>query len=255
MTPLLSVPGADVYHSSHLELASLLAEQQEAVDAVIVDAPYSAKTHEGTDAAERDVRRSGIEAWGGRASIIGRPLPYAKWSASDVSDFVAAWAPVCRGWFVSLTDDVLMPVWKEALADAGMTTFQDVPAIITGMTVRLAGDGPSSWAIHCVVARPKRLHKWGTLPGAYVLPASRNAIVGGKPLELMRALVRDYSRPGDLVCDPCMGAGTTLSAARIEGRRAIGCDIDLAHANLAATALSGRGGGDGKQPSLFTEAT
>jgi tRNA G10 N-methylase Trm11 len=49
----------------------------------------------------------------------------------------------------------------------------------------------------------------------------------------MRALVRDYSRPGDLVCDPCCGAGTTLRAAIEEGRRAIGGDIDagrLAHA-------------------------
>jgi DNA modification methylase len=42
----------------------------------------------------------------------------------------------------------------------------------------------------------------------------------------MRAIVRDYSRPGDLVCDPCAGGGTTLLAAIMEGRRAIGSEID-----------------------------
>ena len=42
----------------------------------------------------------------------------------------------------------------------------------------------------------------------------------------MRAIVRDYSEPGDLVCDPCAGGGTTLLAAVIEGRRAIGAERD-----------------------------
>jgi DNA modification methylase len=42
----------------------------------------------------------------------------------------------------------------------------------------------------------------------------------------MRALVRDYSRPGDLIVDPCMGSATTILAAVIEGRRAIGAEMD-----------------------------
>jgi site-specific DNA-methyltransferase (adenine-specific) len=51
-------------------------------------------------------------------------------------------------------------------------------------------------------------------------------IKGGKPLWLMQQLVRDYSRPGDLVCDPCAGGATTLIAAAIEGRRAVGAELD-----------------------------
>ena len=42
----------------------------------------------------------------------------------------------------------------------------------------------------------------------------------------MRALIRDYSRPGDLVCDPCAGGGTTLLAAVQTGRRAVGSEMD-----------------------------
>lgn len=64
------------------------------------------------------------------------------------------------------------------------------------------------------------------------------AVVGGKPLWLMERLVEDYSRPGQLVVDPCCGAGTTLEAARRTGRRAIGGDVSLEHARIAADRVS-----------------
>jgi DNA modification methylase len=77
-----------------------------------------------------------------------------------------------------------------------------------------------------MVARPKRLSKWGTLPGGYTGPPGERVHIGGKPLWLMRALVRDYTKPGDLVCDPMAGAATTLIAALSENRRAIGAEVD-----------------------------
>jgi DNA modification methylase len=59
-------------------------------------------------------------------------------------------------------------------------------------------------------------------------------IVGGKPIWLGAALVADYSRPGDLICDPCCGAGTFAVAAIRAGRRAVVGDVSQAHAELAA---------------------
>ena len=67
---------------------------------------------------------------------------------------------------------------------------------------------------------------WGTLPGAYVGKPERMAVIGGKPLWAMRAIVSDYSRPGDLVVDPYAGGATTLIAAAELGRRAIGAEVD-----------------------------
>jgi site-specific DNA-methyltransferase (adenine-specific) len=46
-----------------------------------------------------------------------------------------------------------------------------------------------------------------------------------KPLALLRPLVRAHSRVGELVLDPFCGSGTTLVAAILEGRRAIGIDL------------------------------
>jgi site-specific DNA-methyltransferase (adenine-specific) len=55
----------------------------------------------------------------------------------------------------------------------------------------------------------------------------------------MRAIVRDYSRPNDLVVDPFSGGGTTCLSARMEGRRTIGIDSMAEHAILTARRVSG----------------
>ena len=51
-----------------------------------------------------------------------------------------------------------------------------------------------------------------------------------KPLSLLTRIVRCASRPGDLVMDLFAGSGTTLEAARLEGRRFVGVDMSpLSH--------------------------
>jgi site-specific DNA-methyltransferase (adenine-specific) len=47
-----------------------------------------------------------------------------------------------------------------------------------------------------------------------------------QPLDEARELVRSFSKPGDWILDPCVGSGTTLLAAHLEGRNAIGIEID-----------------------------
>lgn len=47
-----------------------------------------------------------------------------------------------------------------------------------------------------------------------------------KPLWLMRTWIELFSNPGDVVCDPFMGSGSTVRAAVDCGRRGVGFDID-----------------------------
>jgi len=58
-----------------------------------------------------------------------------------------------------------------------------------------------------------------------------------KPLELLRWLVRSYTRRGGLVCDPCFGSGTTAEACAIEGRRFLGFERERRFFNFAARRL------------------
>ncbi len=59
-----------------------------------------------------------------------------------------------------------------------------------------------------------------------------------KPLALVRELIRLFSDPDDLVIDPCAGSGTTLEAAHLEGRRAIGIELSPAYARGIAGRLT-----------------
>lgn len=195
------------------------------VNAVITDPPFGARTHEGARSLGQNEKTGGIE--------------YAHWTPKHVDEFVDFWSPRCRGWFVAMTSHDLVPAWERSFAKAGRYAFAPVPCVMRGMTVRQQGDGPSSWCVWLMVARPRRKEFLGgwTNPGAYVGPAhgaddvNSRGVSGrgdgrGKPPWLCNAIVRDYSRPGDLVVDPCAGYGNILAAAEENGRRWIGSEID-----------------------------
>jgi len=193
-------------------------------DAVVTDTPYGERTHAGHDDGVAH-SSSGDPRWD---TARRRDLGYGFWTPDDVRSFVAHWAQRNRGWFACMSCSDLSPHWRAAFEDAGLTTFQPVACVIRAMSVRLSGDGPSSWSIWLNVARPKRLSKWRTLDGAYVVGREAGGRIGGKPISLMRHVVHDYSQPGDLVCDPCAGYATTGAAALGMGRRFVGAEMDAA---------------------------
>lgn len=245
------------------DIATIMGERK--ADALVLDAPYSDKTHSGhrngkmtadrasafaarplknrlsrsNAKAERDYAKRKAEAGeSGRRDII-----YPPWSPADVDCFVELWAPRCSGWIVSITDDVLSQCWRAAYEVEGLVTFASLPLVETGSRVRMSGDGPSSWSCFVMVGRPsgEPFSSWGTLRGAYIVPGERDRnttdgsdrIVGGKSKVAMIQIVEDYSRDGDLVVDPTCGAATTGLAALRTGRRFIGIEKDAETATLA----------------------
>ena len=57
------------------------------------------------------------------------------------------------------------------------------------------------------------------------------------PQKLVERLIQIYTKPGDIVLDPFMGAGSTLLAAQEFGCQAIGFDISQEYVNLARKRL------------------
>ena len=59
-----------------------------------------------------------------------------------------------------------------------------------------------------------------------------------KPYGLFAQLLDALSLPGELVCDPFMGSGATLRAAKDLGRRAIGVEIEEKYCEIAVKRLA-----------------
>lgn len=190
------------------------------VDAVITDAPFSQTTHEGA------LSRSGDE-------IVEGVTQYAHWPEDDAIDFCRRWCERCCGWVVIHNDDILGPLLRAGMAATGRYAFPLLPVL--QHQPRVTGDGPAQHGHYLAVSRPReqRFLSWGSLPGWYEAPREKGAIRGAKPLGLMRAIVRDYTRPGDLVCDPFTGSGTTALACMIEGRRFVGAELNPEHYEIA----------------------
>lgn len=59
-----------------------------------------------------------------------------------------------------------------------------------------------------------------------------------KPLPLMSDLIESSSRRGEIVLDPFAGSGSTLVAAALTGRRAVGCELDPRYVDVICRRLA-----------------
>ena len=59
------------------------------------------------------------------------------------------------------------------------------------------------------------------------------------PVDLIEPCILAGSKPGDLVLDPFMGAGTTAVAASMHGRRWVGCELNPEYHAIATKRLRG----------------
>jgi len=193
------------------------------------------------------LRRATIKLAEQKSQRNRRAIEYLAWTPDDVRSFVDFCAPRTRGWMVAMCDHTLLEHYWKAMARHDRYVFDfPIPWVASGSRVRMGGDGPACWTCMLAVSRPKTAEamRWRSLPGAYLYTSrggesdgtagGRDTYIGGKPLDLMRAIVRDYSRPGDTVCDPTAGWGTTLRAAQETGRLWLGSEMDP-HAHAVAT--------------------
>lgn len=243
---VLSFDGIEIWHGNSLDRATVETIMAGRVgDLLHVDAPYSARTHEGHRKGKLTADRA--TSFAGRRGSERSDLEYKHWTPEDVQRFGASWLSAIDGWATTITDHVLAPAWSEGFEGAGLYAFPPLPWVEVGSRVRMVGDGPSSWSYQVIVARPRRepWSTWGCLRGAYIGPGENqqnrpDRITGGKSLRLTCDLVCDYSRRGHLVVDPALGGGTTALACRMTGRRCIGIEVDHTRAELCARLVRDR---------------
>lgn len=198
---------------------------EHAVDHVITDPPFDARTH-----------RTALEVgdWRRGDRSVGGALPFAHLEPDDVERIAAELARVARRWIIVFAAERQLELWSRSLEASGARFVRVGLAVRTNPRPQLSGDRPAPAADHLVIAHATgeamrwngrgRAARWDAPaarwdPGGQVHPCQ-------KSVRLMRALLDDFTDPGELVCDPFAGGGTTAVACKELGRRFVGWEIE-----------------------------
>ena len=213
------------------------------VDHVITDPPYSEHVHGKSRAGSRKgIDRAGngklVRASFSRAAEFG----FASITGETMRACAEAFAFCARRWVLVFSDVELASEWRGVLTSRGLDHCRTGAWLKIGATPQFSGDRPAAGFEAITIAHRKGRKRWngGGKHGVWSCPIELNR--GGKsdrlhttqkPLDLMTALLGDFTDPDDVVLDCFAGSGTTGVAALRLGRRAILIERDPTYAAVA----------------------
>lgn len=217
----------------------LVSVSDRAVDHSLCDPPYAEHVHKNF--------RVGKKAPG--VVSVAKDMGFDCITAKDRRFYGEHLARITICWITVFSDMESEHAWHLALvrkAAAEYVRFGFWDRCNTG-TPQFTGDRPSGAGEAICIAHGKRPKGFGHMKWNgggkdaiwrhKIVPHKRRRHVAEKPLSLMVELVRDFTNPGDLVCDPFAGSGTTGVACLKLGRRFLGWEGDPAAHALAAQRL------------------
>jgi site-specific DNA-methyltransferase (adenine-specific) len=216
---------------------STLADKS--VDHVITDPPYEAEAH----TLQRRTKSTG---WRNGKPAREKPLDFAAITDGERRRSGTEIARVASRWVLVFCQVEAAMLWRIATAGGGAKYARTMVWTKPGAQPQLSGDRPGMGYESILVAHasPGRT-RWNAGGKCGVYDAPRAAIEAGrqqlhmteKPLSLMEALVSDFTDPGELVCDPFAGSGTTGVACIQLGRRFVGWERDPKYFAVAVKRL------------------
>lgn len=227
-------------------LAGLPLLPDRSVDCIITDPPYSAHVHA---KSRRGLTVTHVP--GARDEISERrDLGFEHITPEQMQAAAAQFARVARRWVLVFCDERSDHLWRAALESAGLEYLRTCWWRKLGGAPQFTGDRPAVPGESIVCAHRPGRKRWngGGKQGFYSVPTAIDRDRSGldarvhttqKPVRLMEALLLDFTDPGELVCDPFAGSGTTGVAALRLGRRFVGWERDAECHRAATERLTG----------------
>ena len=216
--PYYDRDGITIYNADCREVLPQLGK----FDCVITDPPYDAKTHAGAD----------IKCRPGSRVVDFPPL-------TDVASTARSLLNASRRWVVVFCSLEMLGEYATAASDewcrAGFWRRPNGAPQFTGDRPGQPGEGIA--IMHSADER-KRWNGKGR-HGFYSHNIEQHGRVHQtqKPLGLMVQLMLDFTDVGETILDPFMGSGTTLVAAKQNGRKAVGIELDERYCEIAVNRL------------------
>lgn len=209
--PYYSEDGIALYHGDCREILPLLQ-----ADVVIADVPYGIGLRNGDVDGHRSERS--FEVAGDSDSSVA--MSVIKW-ADDRDLPLIVFASPWRPWGGTPRN---MIVWDKGGAVGG---GGDISTCLK-----------RSWELIQVYRnRPMNGARAESVWRFPIVPADTECHICAKPVALMRSLIARFSNLSDVVMDPTSGSGSTIVAAKLEGRRAIGIEIEERYCEISANRL------------------
>ena len=233
MQPYYQDDWVTLYHGDCREW--LAAREDMSVDCVITDPPYDARTH---SMARSNNRANGSQRVLTDQSSVG----FAHMDHLAQLALFAELGRITRRWVVSsvATDTAFRFEVEEP--PAGLRVLRIGAWLKTNPMPMISADRPAmGWEPIAYMHRVDVKPTWngGGKAANFVLPAAQGTgHPTSKPLGMVAEWVRLFTEPGDLILDPFIGSGTTLRAAKDEGRRAIGWEVREDFCEIAAKRLT-----------------
>lgn len=240
-------------------ITGLASLADDSVDVTITDPPYEAEAH----TLQRRIKVVG----GGKNFGVAdtQPLDFTPITKADRIEAAAQIVRVTRHAALVFCQVEAVVAWRDALEAAGFVYRRTIPWVKPDAMPALHGRWPGQAFESIVLATAKRGRACPGGGKSVFYSYLRHDVLAGakkaphpttKPLVLMRDLVELVSRPGDVVCDPFSGSGTTGIAATQLNRNFLGWELSPEYHAIATRRLNGdEAKPRPEQPGLFDVRT
>lgn len=232
MKPYYEDDAVTLYHGDCREVLATMEDRS--VDCVITDPPYSDRTHEMTRSNSQGARRHGNR-------VLSGSFGFDSVTDVEVCDLLAEAGRISRGWVVANVD-YRHAFGFDAAPPAGLRLLRIGVWVKTNPNPQISGDRPAQgWESIAYLHRTDVRPSWngGGRAANFILGSDqKTGHPTSKPLVMVAQFVRWFSKPADTILDPFAGSGTTLRAAKDEGRKAIGVELDERYCELIAKRLA-----------------
>lgn len=235
MKPYYEAEGIQIWHGDCREVLPGLGK----VDLVLTDPPYEAEAHTLQRRVKRGPTRNGVDtrvAENERLSFEPLSFELRQASAKEM-------ARLAEGWILVFCQIEAAMLWREQLETAGAKYRRTCIWVKPDGMPQYSGDRPGMGYETIVACHAAGRSEWngGGKHGVFVHNKGNgrpNFHETEKPMSLITELIELFSDKGQLVLDPFIGSGTTLVAAKLLGRRAIGIELEERHCEIAVRRLA-----------------
>ena len=244
MKPYYQEDAVTIYHGNSIEAMNSMDEKS--IDMIFTDPPYGLNYNDGDMASQREA------IFGGNKQAMA-PRPIANDGAIEAKELFGAMLkqakrilrrgscccccccgggpkPLFAEWTLMMDAEIGFKqavVWDKGGLGMGIhfrRSYEFVLIAQNGDPCHVWNGGKTTsnvWSIPKIIPRGKTESEPGEHPTE-------------KPIDLPMKAIQLFTNAGELVLDPFMGSGSTLEAAKLCGRKAIGFDVEEKYCEMAA---------------------